>query len=46
MQEHKREAPTLKESVVVDGVNVRRKSIKRSLQEYGRDNVKDVYISD
>ena len=33
-------------SVVVDVKNGRRKSIKRSLQEYGRENVKNIYIAD
>jgi len=33
-------------SVVVDVENGRRKSIKRSLQEYGRENVKNIYIAD
>ena len=33
-------------SVVVDVESGRRKSVKRLLQEYGRENVKDIYIAD
>ena len=34
------------ERAVVDVENGRRKSVKRLLQEYGRENVKDIYIAD
>ena len=34
------------ERVVIDMEMGRRKSIKRLFQEYGRENVKDVYIAD
>ena len=34
------------ESVVVDVENCLRKSIKRSLNEYGRENVINIYIAD